>query len=80
MLLTVQEGIAQEHYGFGSLAAVLMIFVGVWLAAGESAYGKHSWFLQSPAHSTWSYLMPETPIDAQAVISEIVIATLEGIH
>lgn len=80
MLLTVQEGITQEHYGFGSLAAVLVIFLGVWLAAGESAYGERSWFLQSLAHSTWRFLMPETLMDAQAVISEIIVATPEGIH
>lgn len=78
MLLAVQEGVTQEHYGFGSRATVLVIFTGVWLAAGESAYGKCSWLLQSNPCSL--YLMPEIPIDTQAVISEIIIATLEGIH
>lgn len=40
MLLAVQERIMQKHYGFETLAAILVIFIGMWLAAGELVYGK----------------------------------------
>lgn len=40
MLLAAQEKIMQKHYGFETLAAILVIFIGMWLAAGELVYGK----------------------------------------
>lgn len=77
MLLAVQEGLTQEQYGFGSLVAVLRFLLLCGLQKVNQPMAN-AWVLQSKPLLTLLQLMPEIPTNA--IISEIITATLERIH